>query len=51
VPAWPARLVAGKQSVAMAATMRGASNAKAKQKLGWQTRWTSWRQGFHQALG
>ena len=51
VPAWLARLVAGKDVVAFASAMRGASNAKAKRELGWQTRYASWRQGFSEALG
>lgn len=51
VPAWLARIVAGKLVVGMATEMRGASNAKAKAELGWQPRWASWRDGFAQALG
>jgi hypothetical protein len=30
---------------------RGASNAKARQLLGWQPRYSSWREGFRTALG
>jgi nucleoside-diphosphate-sugar epimerase len=30
---------------------RGASNEKARRELGWQPRYTSWRQGFAQGLG
>ncbi len=51
VPAWLARLVAGKEVVAFASTMRGASNERAKRELGWQPRYASWRQGFSEALG
>jgi nucleoside-diphosphate-sugar epimerase len=51
VPAWIARLVAGRESVAMALHMRGASNAKARRELGWEPRYRSWRQGFREALG
>ena len=51
VPAWLARLVAGKEAVAGATGMRGASNAKAKRELGWQPAHPSWRQGFRDALG
>jgi hypothetical protein len=29
---------------------RGASNEKAKNDLGWQPRWHSWRHGFRHAL-
>ncbi|HEX5990269.1 MAG TPA: NAD(P)-dependent oxidoreductase [Solirubrobacterales bacterium] len=51
VPAWLARLVAGKDLVSTAITMRGASNARAKRELGWQPAHRSWRQGFAEALG
>lgn len=50
VPAWLARLVAGKALSQSALQMRGASNAKAKGELGWQPRHPSWRQGFGEAL-
>jgi nucleoside-diphosphate-sugar epimerase len=50
VPAWLARLVAGKDLASTAITMRGASNAKAKRELGWQPAHPSWRQGFGAAL-
>jgi 2-alkyl-3-oxoalkanoate reductase len=46
VPAWLARLIAGFAVVEMATAQRGASNAKAKRELGWQPRYSSWRQGF-----
>jgi 2-alkyl-3-oxoalkanoate reductase len=45
-PVWLARLIAGKGMVMMAVGSRGASNAKAKQELGWTLRYPSWRQGF-----
>jgi 2-alkyl-3-oxoalkanoate reductase len=45
-PAWLARLVAGEAALVMATQARGASNAKAKRKLGWAPRYASWRQGF-----
>jgi len=51
VPVWLAKLVAGRATVANAVRLRGASNAKAKCELGWQPRYASWRQGFHEALG
>ena len=51
VPAWLARLIAGKEAAAMAMQLRGASNAKAKRELGWQPRYPSWRRGFREALG
>jgi nucleoside-diphosphate-sugar epimerase len=49
VPAWLARLVAGDGLVYYATTLRGASNARAKQAFGWQPR--PWREGFHQVFG
>ena len=51
VPAWLARLVAGKDLVSTATTMRGASNAKAKRELGWEPAHPSWREGFTSSLG
>ena len=50
VPAWAARLLAGKVAVMMMTEGRGFSNAKAKRELGWELRYPSWRQGFRQAL-
>lgn len=49
VPAWLARLAAGKDAAALATELRGASNAKAKRELGWRPRWASWREGFASA--
>jgi 2-alkyl-3-oxoalkanoate reductase len=49
VPLWLARLIAGKETVALAQGLRGASNEKARRELGWQPRWASWRQGFSEA--
>jgi 2-alkyl-3-oxoalkanoate reductase len=49
VPGWLARMAAGKQAVAFASEMRGASNEKAKRELGWQPRFASWREGFRAA--
>ena len=48
VPVWLARLIAGKMAGAMN-LQPGASNAKAKRELGWQPRWSSWREGFREA--
>jgi nucleoside-diphosphate-sugar epimerase len=48
VPVWIARLVVGKIA-AVASVQPGASNGKAKRELGWEPRWTSWRQGFREA--
>jgi nucleoside-diphosphate-sugar epimerase len=49
VPVWPARLIAGSAAVASATQLRGASNAKVKRELGWQPRYSSWREGFMDA--
>ena len=46
VPRVLARLLAGEAVVKMSTESRGASNAKAKQELGWTLRYPSWRQGF-----
>jgi len=43
VPAWVGRLAAGSFAVASATSMRGASNARAEQELGWQPSRPSWR--------
>jgi 2-alkyl-3-oxoalkanoate reductase len=50
VPAWLARLVAGKEVAAAALGMRGADNTKAKRELGWRPAHPSWRQGFADSL-
>lgn len=46
VPRWLGRLLAGEVAAVMMTEMRGASNAKAKAKLGWQPRHPSWRAVF-----
>ncbi len=51
VPAWLAGMFAGKQAVAMATMLEGASNEKAKRELAWAPKYPSWRQGFSEALG
>lgn len=51
VPRWLARLVAGEPSVVLMTEIRGASNAKAKRRLGWSLRYPSWREGFPAAYG
>jgi nucleoside-diphosphate-sugar epimerase len=50
VPVWLGRLAAGEVGVSMMTQIRGSSNAKAKQELGWQPVWPSWRQGFTRGL-
>jgi nucleoside-diphosphate-sugar epimerase len=51
MPRLIARVVAGAYTTQMATELRGASNEKAKRELGWQPRYSSWRQGFREALG
>lgn len=51
VPRWLARLIAGPEVTAFATTLRGCSNERAKTELDWQPQWSSWRQGFREALG
>jgi 2-alkyl-3-oxoalkanoate reductase len=46
VPAWVGRLLAGQFLVAQMTSSRGYSNEKAKQELGWEPRYASWREGF-----
>jgi len=50
VPAFVARLAAGRM-VGFATQLQPVSNAKAKQGLGWQPRYPSWREGFRAELG
>jgi nucleoside-diphosphate-sugar epimerase len=51
VPAWIARMVAGGGATAMATSLRGASNERAKRELGWEPIHPTWRRGFLEALG
>jgi 2-alkyl-3-oxoalkanoate reductase len=51
LPAWLARFAVGAVGIAMMTDVRGASNRKAKTELNWQPVWSSWRQGFREALG
>lgn len=46
LPVWLARFAAGEAMVFMMTKARGASNAKAKQVLGWKPACPSWREGF-----
>lgn len=46
IPEWVIRLLAGEDVVTGATQARGASNAKAKQELGWRLRYPTWRDGF-----
>ena len=45
-PRWLARLIAGSFAVHMMSEMRGVSNTKAKEELGWTPKYASWRIGF-----
>jgi len=51
VPRWLGRLLAGEAATIMMTEVRGASNEKAKDQLGWEPRYATWRQGFAQGLG
>jgi 2-alkyl-3-oxoalkanoate reductase len=51
VPAFLARLLAGEAAVLIATEARAASNAKARRELGWELRYSSWRQGFPAVYG
>jgi 2-alkyl-3-oxoalkanoate reductase len=46
VPAFVARLIAGDALVTWTLGLRGASNEKIKEELGWRPQYKSWRQGF-----
>lgn len=46
LPAWLARLFAGPGVVAAATSSRGASNARAREQLGWRPAVASWREGL-----
>ena len=46
VPRWVGQLLAGEAGAVMMTDIRGASNAKAKQTLGWEPQHASWRDGF-----
>jgi nucleoside-diphosphate-sugar epimerase len=50
VPVWLGRLLAGEAVVAMSTASVGASNAAAKQVLGWRPLWPTWRDGFRRGL-
>ena len=51
VPAFVARLIAGEALVRWMLGLRGASNEKIKEELGWRPKYESWRQGFSEDLG
>jgi len=51
VPGWVVRLVGGRYALYALTQLRGASNGRARERLGWTPQLSSWRQGFVQALG
>jgi len=50
VPAWLARLLAGKGAVEIMTQARGISSEKIKRELDWTPRYPSWRNGFVHGL-
>ena len=50
VPAFVARMLAGKALVEWSLGLRGASNERIKTKLGWCPRYESWRRGFFEDI-
>ena len=46
LPVWLGRLLAGEFVVAQMTSWRGCSNEKARRELGWEPRYSSWREGF-----
>jgi nucleoside-diphosphate-sugar epimerase len=50
VPTWLGRMAAGDVGVSGMTEIRGASNTKAKRELGWEPRYSSWRDGFRNGL-
>jgi len=51
IPKWLGRIAAGEVPVSMMTRIRGSSNAKAKRELGWEPRYSSWREGFTAEVG
>ncbi|HEX9533056.1 MAG TPA: NAD(P)-dependent oxidoreductase [bacterium] len=50
LPAWLGRIMIGESGVSMMTQVRGSSNEKAKQVLGWRLRFPTWREGFRGGL-
>jgi nucleoside-diphosphate-sugar epimerase len=50
IPAWLARIAIGEAGVYMMTQIRGVSNAKAKNVLGWRPQFARWREGFEHDL-
>jgi 2-alkyl-3-oxoalkanoate reductase len=51
VPNAIAKLMVGDHAVALMNDIRGVSNEKARRELNWTPKYSSWRQGFREALG
>jgi 2-alkyl-3-oxoalkanoate reductase len=51
VPVWLAKQMIGEHGVSVMTRSRGSSNDRAKRELGWQPRYSSWREGFRNGLG
>ena len=51
VPTLIARPLAGSYGIQTMTRVQGASNELAKRELGWQPRYSSWREGFRDGLG
>lgn len=51
VPVWLAKPLIGEHGVSMMTQVRGSSNGKAKRELGWEPKYSSWREGFRTGLG
>ena len=50
VPRWLGRLIVGDHIAVLMNDIRGASNAKIKQRLGWRPKYATWRDGFRAAF-
>ncbi|HEX6461312.1 MAG TPA: NAD(P)-dependent oxidoreductase [Thermoleophilaceae bacterium] len=50
VPVFIGRMLAGEVGVSLMTKVNGASNAKAKRKLGWNLLYPTWREGFRSGL-
>jgi nucleoside-diphosphate-sugar epimerase len=50
VPAWLARMAAGSAMVTWMGSLKGADNARARRKLGWEPRYRTTRKGFVKGL-
>lgn len=50
IPNFLAKIAVGEHAVAMMNDIRGVSNAKAREQLHWEPKWSSWRQGFREGL-